>query len=152
MQTTMEALLYTTLKNMIVQCKEMQTLLQTDINSFSKNDLAAVGESNKKKSAVIAQLKNLVSELNNIKMRENAGSFSEAVDKQLIHADAPTRNSVRTQIETLKIELTKCYQYLLTNNNVVFANIQHLKDIWDQLIACGSQMSQVYDHMGNTQK
>ena len=144
--------LYASLKKMVMHCQDMQELLETDIDSFSKNDLASVGESNKRKAHIIGQLNASLSELNMIRAKYNASGFMDAIEKTVARSETKTKQEMQKTVNTLKKELTRCYKYLLMNNNIVFANMQQLKDIWDQLLDCSNDMSCVYDHMGNTKR
>ena len=153
MQTKMEENpLHVSLKKMVAQCQEMQKLLDHDIQSFSKNDLTTVAESNKRKTAIIGQLNAVMQEINFIRMKYDASSVNDIIEKVTLRTDTKLREQMQGTLQTLKNELSKAYKSLLTNSNIVFTNMQQLKDIWDQLLLCSNEMSCVYDQSGNTKR
>lgn len=120
------------LKEMIQHCKNIQILLETDRNHFSNNDLKSLEESNVKKAELINQLNQLVTQVDTHEIK--------------------SKTDIDSIINQLKTEVNQCYKLLAVNNNIVFTNMQQLKEIWDKLAVQQRTAESIYDHNGCTVK
>jgi hypothetical protein len=137
------------LVKMTEYCQQMQTLLKNDQEQFGKNDLSTITESNKQKTVLINQMNTLIHKLETAKAQHPTNHLLSDIETSENH---PSNQQLKTTISAFKQELSTCYQAVLTNNNIVSSNLQHLKNIWDKLIAAGSDQANVYDRSGNTTK
>lgn len=130
------------LKKMLSHCQSIKELLKNDKSLFIKNDFPSLNQSNQKKSELIEQLNHLALSFNQHFLpsyKMNAANFSHGEEFELI-------------INELKTEITHCYSYIMINSNIVFANMQQLKAIWDKLMVCKSELDTVYDKSGTPAK
>lgn len=138
--------LFLSLKQMVRCCQEMHQLMENDRSNFERNRLDLIDESNQQKNILISKLSVLVEELNSrypdglIKNYiQNANNLTSAAQHEILNV-----------IDELKSEITKCYKYITINSNIVFFNLQQIKEIWDKLLACKPTV--VYDRAGLTVK
>jgi len=117
------------LEKMLASCKAFQTLLRDDQDYLKQNDLKNMATSNLKKNTQLAQLQSLVSQIGSL----NFESFSHE------HADI---------INALHAEIANCYQYIMTNGQVIFANLKQINMIKDVLVAENTAATGVYDMKG----
>lgn len=120
------------LKKMIDYCHEINDLLRLDITYFSEDNLTSIENNNKKKSELLNELNALALSLHNC----NLESRPELVDS----------------LSQLKVEITHCFRSMVINNNIVNANLNQLKEIWDKLLAHKEASSNLYDKHGSTSK
>ena len=127
------------LKQMLELCQRIQTLLRDDRERFRKNDLPAIEESNKVKTELIGHLTAMINDSNDEIARY---STRLALDDHLLD-----KNEVELKyvIKELKAEASKCYEQIFVNSEVVFSNMQLLKNIWEEIIANRDDDSSVYD-------
>lgn len=122
------------LKDMSIRCQDIRELLSLDKLYFSNNNLNGLEESNIKKVDAINQLSILAQEL-----------------KSNVDIDKLTSPELQNSVANLKSEIAACYDLIVTNNDIVFTNMQQLKEIWDRVVQQTSTDT-VYDHTGSTQK
>lgn len=143
-----EATILSALKDMIVYCRNMQSLLVKDQDSFSHNDMTSLNESNEQKTNVIYKLSALVNE---ITMHASPNQhLLENLETQAMSFSPNARTEFFTLVDELKSEIAKCYKSMITNSHVVFSNLHQLKTVWDQLSTHKPNMECVYDHKGVT--
>jgi hypothetical protein len=121
-------------KQMVNYCQEIQKLLAGDQTLLINNDLNALIASNKQKADLLEQLT----------LQKNAL-------KQSGHT-ALNDPTLSTKLNQLKNELSTCYQFTVTNYQVIYANLTHLKNIWDQVLATQEKANCTYDHTGSLNK
>ena len=136
------------LSEMTEHCRAMQHLLKQDQNQFSQNNLKPIPASNQQKSLLIEKITQLTQQL--MHPSETDTNVLQIIEARI--ANAELLHPLKKASLEFKNELALCYQAVLTNNHIVTANLQHLKNIWDKLAACRSEQSAVYDRSGNTVK
>lgn len=138
MHKIMDKTLLSALIEMTEHCQQMQTLLAQDKNQFGKNDLSKMTASNQEKTILIEKINALLHKI----------GLSQSKHIDSADSDNKTLFQMQNRLAELKSEITKCYQSVIVNNNIVHANLQNLKDIWDRLTANQSDKVCVYDHPG----
>ncbi len=133
MPNNMDSAFLSAIKEMLRCCKEIQLLLRNDKDYFSKNQLTHVDNSNQKKAELLHQLNSLTTQLSSD--HQSASMWNKLQQTQ------------QDLLQELKTEILACYQYLMVNSGIVFANLQQLKDIWDKLLACKPK-EPIYDRNG----
>jgi hypothetical protein len=118
--------------DMRAHCKEIRALLEKDKNYFHENNFASLNESNTKKIDIINQLNEMAAYLSRQKL--------------LIENVTP----LNPLVADIKAEIAHCYNHIMINTSVVFANMQQLKEICDKLTSCKQGLETVYDKTGNT--
>lgn len=120
------------LMEMVRYCREIRILLDNDITSFSTDNLEALEVNNKKKSDVIERL----------------NSMAKALHKNDVENDAELSGIVNE----LKMEVKDCFKSIVMNNNIVNANMNQLREIWDKVLSHKQSTEGLYDNAGCTLK
>ena len=121
------------IKEMISRCQEIRELLVNDQQHFGKNDLDALEASNKKKGEMLDYLNYLARDFN-----------------QVNDINGMSTPELQNLIENLKTEIATCYESIVINNQVVYANMQQIKEVWDKLLT--RKESDVYEKNGVLEK
>lgn len=131
LNTTMEPI-RNALQLMIGYCHDLQSLLVADKTYFANSDLSNLELSNRKKEEIIYQLGMIVAgvDLDEIKRHEGLADV----------------------VNELKNEIISCFQYVMVNNEIIYKNMENLKEIFDQIEAHRSKASELYDHTGSSVK
>lgn len=140
------------LKQMIKYCQEIRELLKNDKDYFTKNKLSNLEESNKKKIELIDELNFLADDISISRLQDQTGGFLQKIENDATNLDPQAKSELMATINELKAEISECYKFIVSNSNIVFANIQVLKDIWDKLLSCKTGIDYIYDHTGTTVK
>ena len=119
-----------------VLTRQEKQQLKKDKKNFSKNDLPAIEESNRRKSEVLQLLNTL------------AESISQP-DQSASELGSESQQELNDLAKELKSEIAACYKYIATNSTVVFANLQQLKELRDKLSSNCSVAQGVYDDKGS---
>ena len=135
----MDGYLQQKIKYVSQSCHEIKVLLEADQTHFGDNNVKSLADSNQKKSLLLEQLVNAVNELQAHQRQYHPGKSLESLDATPAYAE---------MIATLKSELNHCFQALAVNNHIVFANLQQLKGIWDQILSSQKSTDCLYDHTG----
>lgn len=148
------ASLLSSIKQMILYCRDIQVLLDSDTVHFSKDAIKDITDSNEKKAMLIEKLTYLVNEINSIPTPQfsHTNHFLEKIDKIAEHFDGVSRKAVEQAVTELKAEVAKAYQSLVTNSTIVSTNMVQIKTVWDKLLAFRSEIEYVYDQNGNPGK
>lgn len=110
--------------------REINHLLLQDIIYLSKDDLGLIHSNNRKKSALLNELKSLALSLKNY----NLGTHPELIEV----------------LSDLKIEITRCFKSIVINNNIINVNLDQLREILDTLLTNNESSSHLYDMQGGT--
>lgn len=137
MQTSAHILL-SPLKQLVKYCQELQHLLQLDTDYFATHDLPQIEEANKNKITVIEQMNSLLQTLPSHELKSILSTAAIPHEK----------NTLQNTLNELKLEIQKCYQSMAVNNQIIYANIKNLKNVWDQILACQKTSNGVYDETG----
>ena len=119
------------LKELLTRCQNIKKLLHDDQSLFSANKLDLLDASNAKKLDLLHQVQELT---NHIQAKQHSSSSS---------------TDAKNLLAQLKTEIMECYQYIMTNSQVVFGNLQQLKDILDKLSAFKASAEGIYDGKGS---
>lgn len=133
MQSTRDVTIFV-VQQMVSYCQAIQKLLENDQTHLINNDFNALTHSNQQKAELLEKLA----------LQKNA--LAETGPR---HFNDP---AVNVTLDQLKNELSTCYQFTVTNYQVVFANLLHLKNIWDKVLATQETSDCVYDHTGSLNK
>lgn len=144
MLSTSDNTLFLTLKQMVRCCQDIQALLEADKDHFIQNHLTLIEESNKKKSELIVKLDVLANELNG----RHPDGLMKRIGQNKTDLTSAGHDELASVVEELKAEVNKCYKYISINSNIVFTNLQQLKEMWDKIVVC--KPGDVYDHTGST--
>lgn len=122
---------YDSLQQMLECCRKMQELLKNDVELFGSNNLALIEESNTIKAELLSKLNSLAAgtKINTDNIADESSSL----------------------LAELRSEVMTCYKYITTNSNIVFYQMQQIKEIWDKLATRKSE-NYTYDQNGNTVK
>jgi conjugal transfer/entry exclusion protein len=120
-------------------CHAIEVLLEADQTHFSNNKMDALGESNQEKTRLLDTLSHTVGELKSHLQTQYPGKTLDTIDAS---------PAFQEMITSLKQELQDCYQALAVNNHIVYANLQHLKAIWDKILASQKSTDCIYDQAG----
>jgi hypothetical protein len=134
MQKSSDDITLTAVKQLISYCQDIQKILQADQQLFIDNDLPGLIASNQQKNLLLERM---------MAQKDIITRSTNNINKH------PNSNNILTQLKT---ELASCYQSTIINYQVVFANLMHLKSIWDQLLAAQEKPDRVYDHTGSLNK
>ncbi|VVC77085.1 hypothetical protein AQUSIP_24120 [Aquicella siphonis] len=148
------ASLLSSLKQMILYCRDIQLLLDSDVAHFSNNAVQDIAISNDRKALLIEKLTHLVNEINSISAPQfaNTHTFLEKIEKHAERLDSAARKAVEQATTELKAEIAKAYQSIATNSTIVSTNMLQVKLVWDKLLAFRSEIEYVYDQNGNPGK
>ncbi|MDR3476572.1 MAG: flagellar export chaperone FlgN [Gammaproteobacteria bacterium] len=146
MTQAVDSTIVSALAQMTEYCQHMQKLLKNDQERFEKNDLTTIAESNKQKAILVEKMNGLINQFEMAKTEPSTNHLLSDIER------LASNPQLQKTVLAFKTELGNCYQAVLTNNNIVSSNLQHLKNIWDKLIACHSDQTNVYDRTGNTTK
>jgi hypothetical protein len=138
MENNKDALILSSLNEMYNYCQEIHTLLKSDVDYFNKNSFELIAESNKKKTDIMTKLAVLTSHL--------SMTYPDGLKQQIEKSTA--QDEMTATIDRLNAEVKECNNFITTNSQIVFSNLQTLKDIWDGLAAAKKQ-NNVYDQTGS---
>jgi flagellar biosynthesis/type III secretory pathway chaperone len=141
-----------TLKQMLQFCHSIQVSLQGDLDHFSKNEMEKIGPSNDLKMQLLTRLSKLTQELKELLPEGTSADMIATLETYSAKSDTREKQEMNRLVRDLKLQIEKCYQYLLTNSKVVYTNLSHLNNIWDKLLASKSESQSLYDHRGCTGK
>ncbi len=118
------------LQQMLACCEKIQVFLQTDQDYLRKNTISKMTGSNQKKTELLFELQSLM---------ENFQLQKQQLQQQ---------GGDQTLVNQLRDEINKCYQYIMTNSQVIFANLHQLKLMHDRFIMQQQVTPGVYDCKG----
>lgn len=132
------------LKHLIETLDELNTLLKTDRQHFSENNLSLVQESDDKKQKMLHKITQLIAELQASlpNTRENLLDGLRAQSKQFHISHQPT---IEHLIQLLQSRLTDGYENVIANNHIVIMNLNYLKVLWDKLFKLSPEHNTVYE-------
>jgi predicted nucleic acid-binding Zn-ribbon protein len=147
------ASLVATLKQIIQYSKQLHLLLQQDRQFFAKDDIHKINESNQKKEELLNKISQLSAHLTKEKGSTNSSHHLIAlITEKAAQYPAAAQAELTALTKELENEIVHCYQHMATNNNVIYATMQHLKKFWDGVLAKKNDLECVYDHTGHTEK
>lgn len=123
-------------QEMLQLCQAMQALLEQDATYFVHNQLPDIEASNQKKLHLIEQLNNLLKQL------------QMHYPQSMLQENVLLPSSVAA---ALKAEVNKCYKHITLNSELIFTNLNLLKEVWDGLLAARNE-SHVYERAGQVNK
>lgn len=151
MQTSWDDVIVFSLRNMLNCCREIRDLLLKDQRNFVRPDLSAIEaivESNKKKTELLNKLDLLAANINQRELDTQPSRFLEKLEQDMQSLDQRRREEIRTIVKDLRIELKACDNSIAKNMDMILANLNQFKSIWDTLLAYKSQNDCTYDRMG----
>ncbi|RDI39972.1 hypothetical protein [Aquicella lusitana] len=144
MQTN--TLLLSTLNEMLACCREIHHLLKDDNNHFKNDQFDLVDQSNAKKLELTEKIKRLVNQLDvkdqKYLMEKVAGNAPQSSG----------HDEIQIAVNQLNEEIMNCYKHIVVNSNIVFSNLQMIKEIGDKLIELKSGKQITYNEAGSIEK
>jgi hypothetical protein len=125
------------LNDLYTYCAEIHTLLNNDVEYFKKNSFDLIDKSNQSKIVVMEKLAALANQIST--------AYPEGLTHQVKQSAAP--DELTNMIDRLNREVEECSNFITNNSQIVFSNLQMLKEIWDKLAA--SNQNNLYDQSGN---
>ncbi len=123
--------------------QQLNQLLINDSQYFIANDLQKINDSNNQKNQLLIELSDNMHELTNmipISINGKKPSLSEYVNE----LDSRSSNQAKVLLEKLYTSLSAGYNHLVTNNNVVVANLGFINTFWDNLLKLTQQNDGIY--------
>jgi len=142
----------TRLNELINTISAMNHMLKTDQSLLSKNDIQGMAASDDKKQQLLNEMSQQALQLRNSLPVKQHGESASSLEIYLNHLNKPEAEQAAALIQTLQNKLAEGYQYLVSNNNVVTANLSYMKDIWDRLSGLAFDKNAVYEKPSSTSK
>lgn len=136
MPDEMDILILSIFKQMIHYSQEIFLLLKKDVDFFDKNQFSALADSNQKKTELTAKLSALAEKL--------MSTCPNGLGNYIEHSSA--KNEINVLADQLNNLVKDCNKYISANSDLVFVNLQILKDVWDKLSA--KSQNNIYDEAG----
>lgn len=141
------------IKKMIQYCRDIQDLINTDKNHFSTNSISHLNDSNVNKIGLIEKLTDLIKETHaNASPENQTDNLFETIQKSTESLNIAAKHEINILLAELKSVIVNAYQGITVNSQVISANTQQLKTVWDKIRDCQSEVEYVYDHKGNAAK
>lgn len=145
--------LVTSIKKMNQYCRDIQDLINTDKNHFSTNSVGHLNASNVNKIELIEKLTDLIKETHGNALPENqTDNLFETIQKSAESLGDAAKHEINTLLAELKSVIVNAYQGITINSQVISASTQQLKNVWDKIRDCQSEIEYVYDNKGNAAK
>ncbi len=140
------------LQEMLQCCNALTESLKLDQEYFKKNEMTKLHASNDIKAQHIERLVHVASDLKSGQPTNHKDNFLTALEKYSADQNSPEKREINTLVRDINVAMKKCYDVILTNSQVINANLTKLKNIWEGLLASRLENNSVYNHKGCTGK
>jgi hypothetical protein len=132
--------------------QELEGVLSSDQVSFAANDTQQVELNNARKTTLLEKISEITQLVSNSQTSQPTQSFMQQVELALSQMDQASQHEISKVLIEIKATMAECEKRIATNSNIVYSTLNHIKNIWDDLLTSKPGMECVYDSKGQTKK
>lgn len=137
---------------LLAHFQELEQILGSDHSAFAENNTQQIELNNARKSELLEHISRTIQTISGSPSHRSTQSFMSHLEELQAQMDKKSQEEITNLLNGIRSTIQACERNIAVNSNIIYTTLNHIKQIWDDLLVSKPGMECVYDNKGQTQK